>query len=488
MKNIFTTKSKIVLLYFFLTQLLPAQPGTSLDFDGLNDNVQLPLINFSAGNKMTVEAWIKPTNITSNMYYEISRQENSPYPDWLVSFQNNGTILSFGLKTTTGYTELDVPITASNYTDGNWHHIAATYNGNIKYLYVDGVQIGSEVKTGNITYTGFGHYIGSQAGVNEFFKGQIDEVRYWNIARTQCEINTFKNIEIPTSITGLIGNYHFNQGIAAGNNATVTTLTDAAGTVGTGTLIGYALTGTVSNWVASSPLLAKITGPTVICQGTGVNYSVTAIPGAISYNWSLPATWVPAPPGSNSITTVAGSGSGNITVTATSTCTTTTPITISVTVNPLPVVVAVTTNSVLCTGQSATLTASGASTYTWNPGGTGISISISPTVTTNYTVTGTSAQGCNKTTVFTQSVSTCIGINEVTNLFSGLDIYPNPFNNKLTVKSGSTQQTIQVFNGLGSLVYSAINDNETTVIDLSQQSNGIYFIRVGAITKKVVKQ
>src|SRR5947207_820151 len=112
MKNIFLLGNKFLLIGFLFTQISNAQTGACLDFDGTNDNIKVPLINFSAGNKMTVEAWIKPTNVSTNVYYEISRQENSPSPDWLVSFQDNGAHLSFGLKTTTGYSELDVNITA----------------------------------------------------------------------------------------------------------------------------------------------------------------------------------------------------------------------------------------------------------------------------------------------------------------------------------------------------------------------------------------
>ena len=47
----------------------------------------------------------------------------------------------------------------------------------------------------------------------------------------------------------------------------------------------------------------------------------------------------------------------------------------------------------ICEGDSATLTASGASTYSWETGETTASITVSPTVTTSYTVTGTSSSG-----------------------------------------------------------------------------------------------
>ena len=122
---------------------------------------------------MTIEAWIKPDNITANPSYEISRQEGGSI-SWILSFQNNETILSFVLNTAVGgYSELDVPITATNYTDGNWHHVAAVYNGTNKFLYVDGVLIGTQAKTGNCVNGGGNNHLGRWPLGSEFFDGVI---------------------------------------------------------------------------------------------------------------------------------------------------------------------------------------------------------------------------------------------------------------------------------------------------------------------------
>ncbi len=66
----------------------------------------------------------------------------------------------------------------------------------------------------------------------------------------------------------------------------------------------------------------------------------------------------------------------------------------SVIVDPLP-----TTNAgddtLVCDGGTATLTATGADSYSWAPGGqTTPSINVSPATSTEYIVTGTSAEGC----------------------------------------------------------------------------------------------
>lgn len=77
-------------------------------------------------------------------------------------------------------------------------------------------------------------------------------------------------------------------------------------------------------------------------------------------------------------------------------------LTLPVTVNALPTVV--TSDETICVGGSVVLTASGASTYTWSPG-TYLNTTVGNTVTSTpganiaYTITGTSAAGCQSTAV-----------------------------------------------------------------------------------------
>ena len=85
---------------------------------------------------------------------------------------------------------------------------------------------------------------------SNFFKGKIDEVRYWLGERSQTQIQSAMNTELVGAEPNLVAYYNFNQGVAGGSNSGVTTLTDKTSNAKNGSLINFALTGVTSNWVS----------------------------------------------------------------------------------------------------------------------------------------------------------------------------------------------------------------------------------------------
>jgi hypothetical protein len=82
-------------------------------------------------------------------------------------------------------------------------------------LYVDGALLGSANQSGRIGFTGINHSIGaSYNGVSgsEFFNGQIDEVRIWNIARTASDLAQYLNRSLTGAEPGLMAYYRFDEG------------------------------------------------------------------------------------------------------------------------------------------------------------------------------------------------------------------------------------------------------------------------------------
>ncbi|HEY4800590.1 MAG TPA: T9SS type A sorting domain-containing protein, partial [Bacteroidia bacterium] len=75
------------------------------------------------------------------------------------------------------------------------------------------------------------------------------QVRVWNIARTQADIQNSMNCAINGPQAGLVANYNFNEGIPNANNTGLDSLIDNSGNANSGVLNNFALMDTASNWV-----------------------------------------------------------------------------------------------------------------------------------------------------------------------------------------------------------------------------------------------
>jgi hypothetical protein len=79
-----------------------------------------------------------------------------------------------------------------------WTHLAATYDGRILRVYVNGTQVGSITTSGGNLGTSTGALrIGGNTIWGEFFNGTIDDVRIYNRALSAAEINNLKNLVLP---------------------------------------------------------------------------------------------------------------------------------------------------------------------------------------------------------------------------------------------------------------------------------------------------
>lgn len=243
-----------------------------------------------------------------------------------------------------------------------------------------------------------------------------------------------------------------------------------------------------SNLYCVNPLQSTaINGLNTFCDlGAGTSFTANPVAGATSYTWTLPVGWSGSS-NTNTINVLLG-GSGVISVVAGNTCGISPSQSLAITINPLPVINTISSNSLICVGENATLTASGAQTYTWDNGSNTSSIVVSPSVTTVYSVTAEDVNGCSNSNTLSLSVDPCAGINEQYNQISEMTIYPNPFNEKITVVFKGNPELFQIYNVLGSVIYSSVIKESKTEIDLSDQAKGIYFIKAGSLNKKLIKE
>ena len=88
-----------------------------------------------------------------------------------------------------------------------------------------------------------------------------------------------------------------------------------------------------------------------------------------------------------------------------------------------------------------------------------------------------------------KQMGVCVGIVENVKTFS---IVPNPATNNVTITAGNSFHTVEVLSFLGQVVLSQPNTGITAQMDISNLTNGVYFVRIisenGTSVQKFVKQ
>ncbi|TAL57933.1 MAG: T9SS type A sorting domain-containing protein [Bacteroidetes bacterium] len=167
-------------------------------------------------------------------------------------------------------------------------------------------------------------------------------------------------------------------------------------------------------------------------------------------------------------------------------------------------------STTLCVGQSAYITASGGTGYLWNTGSTSAFMVANPTITTTYSVTATDASGCTGTAAVTFIVDpncASTGISQLDANELKVEIWPNPSSGAINLKASQFEdlkiESIGIYNVFGERIYPAVDFqiNRSSPqgvlrtnfqIDLSEQPNGVYFLRIqkgdAVINKEIIIQ
>jgi gliding motility-associated-like protein len=355
-----------------------SQPlGNVLHFDGVNDYIttasNIPALNITAD--LTLETWIKFDQVHSDFVRLIGKGDanNRTYGLWL---QTDGKLLFQINGTPTG---LNFTSTAS-LQPGIWYHIAAIRNGNTAKIFINGVE--DATATTNVSpQTNTFPLIVGHGTIHNYLKGSLEDVRVWNIARTVSQIQQGMYNSIDGNETGLVAYYDFNQGIASGNNTTITTANDKSLNALNATLTNFGKTGGTSNFIGNTIVNFAVSGASIVCANSTSQFTHPRSGGT----WSISNGASASINSSGLLTTLANE---NVTVSYTYSingCSVTDSKSVSINTPAAPVV---TTPVNLCQGVTATaLTATPVSGsnllwYTAATGGTASSTAPTPTTTT----------------------------------------------------------------------------------------------------------
>ena len=176
-----------------------------------------------------------------------------------------------------GGSELSVSGTAS-ISLNTWTHLAGTYDGAMLRLFVNGSQVGTRATTGSIGVSTNPLRIGGNAIWGEYFSGRIDEVRIYNRALTQAEIQT-----------------DMNTSISAPDTTPPTVPTNLTATPASSTQINLSWTASTDNIAVTGYQIERCQGAgcttfALLTTVTGTTYNNTGLTASTPYSYRVRAT------------------------------------------------------------------------------------------------------------------------------------------------------------------------------------------------------
>ncbi|MFH1227240.1 MAG: LamG domain-containing protein [Planctomycetota bacterium] len=164
----------------------PAWDG-GLSCDGEDDYVEVPgSRTWNITDQLTIEAWVNlQADHPSGQCTMIRKSEN-----FLLELGDEGTNRPVFLIYRVDGSSFDYDcINGPAIPKFEWHHLAATYDGNAMRMYIDGNLVSSEsVGKRTISVTNAPLTIGRRIWNDEWFKGIISDVKIYDCARTADQI------------------------------------------------------------------------------------------------------------------------------------------------------------------------------------------------------------------------------------------------------------------------------------------------------------
>ncbi len=163
--------------------------GSALQFDGVNDYVNVPDSNSLDASTFTFESWIKNNINDSNILHNRIASKKINWDDtdgWSIEINgiNSG---GAGEITVLGSGRSFNRIQVLPAWDKNWHHLVVVFSGSTAFIYLDGVYKGVS-NINNVVSNNVSISIGRLGAGSNFFNGIIDEVKIYNQALSAEEI------------------------------------------------------------------------------------------------------------------------------------------------------------------------------------------------------------------------------------------------------------------------------------------------------------
>jgi hypothetical protein len=169
--------------------------GGALLFNGVNTLVRVNDSNsLDLTTAATFEAWVFPT-VAQTSWHTILQKEVDAY---FFTASGGGT---FGTTSASGGTFNGVCCSRVDATKplavNTWTHVASVYTGTQLRMYINGALVATAPVSGSYQVNARPLWIGGNAVYGEHFKGKLDDIRIYNRALTQAEIQSDLATPVP---------------------------------------------------------------------------------------------------------------------------------------------------------------------------------------------------------------------------------------------------------------------------------------------------
>src|SRR5690554_4430000 len=191
---------------------------------GTPDALQIP-----DNHPLTVEGWVYLNSLSDrDIFYSKNSSRTSPYT-YMFGFYESGKIAAY---TGSAWMEPSPTVTVSA---GQWYHIAFSFDGTTLSYYIDGELVGT---SGFSFSNNTGHSIKLGGYISSAdIDGLLSDVRVWDHARSEAQIQDMMSRRLVGSESGLLGYWPLDEGEG-------TVAQDLTANASDGTLVG-------ATWAAS---------------------------------------------------------------------------------------------------------------------------------------------------------------------------------------------------------------------------------------------
>jgi hypothetical protein len=160
---------------------VPPDSNKAASFDGLNDTVRVTnATGLNPTTALSIEAWVKPSAQPAASSTIVRKATQ-----YLLRTTSTGVV---GFRIYKAGAAIELSTASGAVSTAGWHHLAATWDGAVMAIYVDGTLRGTRALTGTADTGTDAFHVGASYGSYDFYAGGIDDVAVYGSALSQSRV------------------------------------------------------------------------------------------------------------------------------------------------------------------------------------------------------------------------------------------------------------------------------------------------------------